>query len=190
MGAGPSVCRNRAARAAANPSSSNQVCSGLGSDFMARSEQMPRDLLLGLLALQNGLVTRDQLVAAFGAWTGSPREPMGEILVAHSGLDSEERALLEALVEKHLKRHGGDPERSLAALEVGRSTRESLASALGPAIEKTLAGAAVSTRNDNDADRTTTYTFGAATSEGQRFRILRPHARGVWESSSLRSTPS
>lgn len=26
-------------------------------------------LLFGLLALQNGFITRDQLVAAFGAWT-------------------------------------------------------------------------------------------------------------------------
>jgi hypothetical protein len=33
----------------------------------------PRDLLFGLLALQNNMVTRDQLVLAFTAWTGSGR---------------------------------------------------------------------------------------------------------------------
>src|SRR4029077_11078475 len=31
---------------------------------------------------------------------------------------------------------------------------------------------------DDDVDRTATYSVGTATSEGQRFRILRPHARG------------
>ncbi len=146
---------------------------------MAHPEQMPRDLLFGLLALQNGLVTRDQLVAAFGAWTGSPREPMGEILVARWRAPIPRNAApARPAVEKHLKRHGGDPERSLAALEVGRSTRESLASGPGRDIEKTLTCVGVSTQNDNDFDRTTTYTFGTATSLGQRFRILRPHARG------------
>src|SRR4029077_18067422 len=29
-----------------------------------------------------------------------------------------------------------------------------------------------------DADRTASYALGTATSEGQRFRVLRPHARG------------
>src|SRR5262249_14153671 len=29
-----------------------------------------------------------------------------------------------------------------------------------------------------DGDRTATYAVGAATSDGQRFRVLRPHARG------------
>src|SRR5262249_6255228 len=32
-----------------------------------------------------------------------------------------------APVENHLKRHAGDPEKSLAALDLNRSTRESLA---------------------------------------------------------------
>ena len=31
---------------------------------------------------------------------------------------------------------------------------------------------------DGDADRTASYSVGAATSDGQRFRVLRPHARG------------
>jgi len=35
-----------------------------------------------------------------------------------------------------------------------------------------------SDRDDDDPDRTGTYSVGSATSDGQRFRILRPHARG------------
>ena len=31
---------------------------------------------------------------------------------------------------------------------------------------------------DGDLDQTTSYSVGTATSDGQRFRVLRPHARG------------
>ena len=37
------------------------------------------------------------------------------------------RTLLEGLIAEHLKIHGDDPEKSLAAIEAGRSTRERLA---------------------------------------------------------------
>ncbi len=53
-----------------------------------------------------------------------------------------------------------------------------------PEIEATLArvarskdGKATDTE-DEDPERTGTFSVGSATSEGQRFRILRPHARG------------
>ncbi len=35
-----------------------------------------------------------------------------------------------------------------------------------------------STHDDDDPDRTGSYSVGSATSDGQRFRILRPHAKG------------
>ena len=35
-----------------------------------------------------------------------------------------------------------------------------------------------STHDDDDPDRTASYSVGSATSDGQRFRILRPHAQG------------
>src|SRR3954451_9342657 len=101
---------------------------------MPRRDTAPRDLLFGLLALQNGMVTRDQLVAAFGAWTAAPGRPMADLLVEQGALTGTRRALLEALAAEHLAAHGGDPQRSLAALDLGRSTREGLAAA-GPAVE-------------------------------------------------------
>ncbi len=137
---------------------------------------MPRDLLFGLLALQNGMVSRDQLVAAFGAWTAAPGERLADLLAERGGLRLEHRPLLEALAEAHLKLHGGDPERSLAALDVNRSTRESLAAAGGVDVEATLAH--VGSGSDGDGDRTASYAIGTSTSEGLRFRVLRPHARG------------
>jgi serine/threonine-protein kinase len=136
------------------------------------------DLLFGLLALQNGLVDQVQLVAAFQAWTRDKARPLSEHLVGHGDLDAEQRALLEALVEQHVKKHG-DVERSLAAVPAGASTRERLAALADPVLEATLSHVGSGPApTDGDADRTRTYQVGTATSDGQRFRVLRPHARG------------
>jgi serine/threonine-protein kinase len=137
-----------------------------------------RDLLFGLLALQNGLIDQVQLVAAFQAWTRDKGKPLAEHLVARRDLDVDDRSAVEALVARHLKKHGGDVEKSLVAIPAGRSTRESLARIDDPDVGGTLARlGSVSTQHSDD-DRTATYSVGTATSDGQRFRVLRPHARG------------
>jgi serine/threonine-protein kinase len=140
-----------------------------------------RNLLFGLLALQNGLINQVQLVAAFQAWTLDKAQALADHLVGRGDLDADDRSAVEALVARHIKKHGGDVERSLAAIPAGRSTRESLAHLGDDDIEGTLARVGSgSTQHDGEADtdRTATYSVGSATSDGQRFRILRPHARG------------
>src|SRR5262249_40468815 len=92
---------------------------------MARADA-PHDLLFGLLALQNGMVNQSQLVAAFGAWTLAQDRPLADVLVEQHALDVAHRTLLEALVAAHLKLHGDDPEKTLASLPAGRSTRHPL----------------------------------------------------------------
>ena len=52
-----------------------------------------RDLLFGLLALQNGLIDQVQLVAAFQAWTRDKARPLADHLVARGDLDAEQRAV-------------------------------------------------------------------------------------------------
>jgi serine/threonine-protein kinase len=137
-----------------------------------------RDLLFGLLALQNGLVDQADLVAAFHAWTRDKGRTLADHLVALGHLDPAHRPLLEGLAAAHLARHGGDPEKSLAAVSVGRSIRRSLAEIADPPIDTTLVGLVFGPDGDADPDRTGSYSVGAATSDGQRFRILRPHAQG------------
>src|SRR5262249_48851499 len=127
------------------------------------------------------MVDQAQLVAAFGAWTLAKDRPLAEVLVEQHALDGSHRALLEALVAAHLKLHGADPEKSLAAIPAGRSTRDRLARLGDPDLGGTLAHVgSASAPHDGDAgpDRTATYSVGTATSDGQRFRVLRPHARG------------
>jgi serine/threonine-protein kinase len=147
----------------------------LGGSIMAH----PRadcDLLFGLLALQTGLIDQGQLVAAFQAWTRDRSRALADHLSGRGDLDADDRAAVEALVARHLRKHGGSTDRSLAAIAAGRSTRESLAALGDPDVGHTLTQ--LGSGPDGNADRTASLCVGTSTSEGQRYRILRPHARG------------
>jgi eukaryotic-like serine/threonine-protein kinase len=144
-----------------------------------------RHLLFGMLALQNGLIDQVALVAAFQAWTRDKAKSLAYHLEARGDLTAAKRALLDALTEVHLETHGGDVEKSLAAVTANRSARARLAGLGEPELEASLArvargknGLATEIDDDNDPDRTVGLFPGAADGDGQRFRILRPHARG------------
>jgi serine/threonine-protein kinase len=138
-----------------------------------------RNLLFGLLALQNGLISQTQLLAAFQAWTLERSRSLADHLAACGDLDDEDRVAVEALAARHVKKHGGDLAQSLAEINAGRSTRESLARLADGDIEVSLAHlGSQSAEAGQDVDRTATHSVGTATSDGQRFRIVRPHARG------------
>jgi hypothetical protein len=94
---------------------------------MSQIPDPSRDLLFGLLALQNGLIDQGGLFTAFAAWTRDKGRPLADHLVARGDLDPDDRDVVSALVVRHLTKHGGDPEKSLAAINTDRSTRESLA---------------------------------------------------------------
>jgi tetratricopeptide (TPR) repeat protein len=144
---------------------------------MPHRHDAPRDLLVGLLALQNGMVTRDQLVSAFGMRTTTPGSPLADILTEQGALRPEHRPLLDALTEAHLKLHDGDAEKSLADLDVSPSTCEYLAASGGPEVEATLAYVRPAT-GPARAGHTAPYAVDTATAGVQRFRVLRPYARG------------
>ena len=140
-----------------------------------------RNLLFGLLALQVGLIDQGALFAAFAAWTRDKGRPLADHLIDLGHLDAPRRAAVDAIAGLHVQALGGDPGKSLAVLAVGRSTRGSLLRAGGPEVEATLGHVGTapgSTHDDDDPDRTGSYSVGSATSDGQRFRVLRPHARG------------
>ena len=80
-------------------------------------------LLFGLLALQNGLIDQGQLVAAFQAWTRNKARSLADHLEARGDLTGARRAALEVLAAVHIETHGGDVEKSLAAVPANRSTR-------------------------------------------------------------------
>jgi hypothetical protein len=63
--------------------------------MMPRPIDPSRDRLLGLLALQNGLINQAQLVAAFQAWTLDEARSLADQLVARGDLDADAYAGLE-----------------------------------------------------------------------------------------------
>ncbi len=140
------------------------------------------NLLFGILALQMDFVTREQLVAAMNAWVLEKSTSLGEILLRQKAFDKDERQLLEALVAKHLAKHGGDAERSLAAISPVETARDDLKRLTDTDIQASLVHVArdrtALDRSPQDFGATLTQSMGESTSSGVRFRVLRPHARG------------
>ncbi len=156
------------------------------------------NLLFGVLALQMDFVSRDGLIAAMNAWALDKAKPLGQVLAEQGALGADERALLEALVQKHLRRHGGDAAKSLAAVSSVGSVREEIRQIADPDLNASLAHlpATQATQGGHltpppagpetlptrgpeaDPHATRGGSVGAPTSAGLRFRVLRPHARG------------
>ena len=148
-------------------------------------EASDRNLLFGILAVQMDFISRDALVNAMHAWVLKKARPLGQILLEQNALTSETHALLEALVQKHLALHGNDPQQSLAAVSSVGSVKKHLEQIADPDVQASMialsspakereAGGAAAELDDLYA----TVSIGAPTATGQRFRILRPHAKG------------
>src|SRR4051812_31876778 len=97
------------------------------------------NLLYGILALQMDFISRDALVAAMNAWVLDKKKSLGQILVEQGALRAEAHARLEPLVEMHVELHGGDPQKSLAAVNGPGSVRESLGQIADPELHASLA---------------------------------------------------
>jgi serine/threonine-protein kinase len=74
-----------------------------------------RNLLFGVLALQLDLIDRDGFVAACAAWATRKGTPLADVLMSLGLLSADDRAEVERLLERRLKKHGGDVQATLAA---------------------------------------------------------------------------
>jgi len=97
-----------------------------------------RNLLFGVLALQMDFLSRDALIAVMHAWIQDKAKPLGDILVEQEALRPNERDAIDVLVQKHLDRHQGDIEKSLAAVNVPAPLREELRSLADPDVQASL----------------------------------------------------
>ena len=144
-----------------------------------------RNLLFGILALQMDFITRDALIAAMGAWVLDKATPLDEVLVHQAALAAGHRDLLVPLVRAHIRRHGDDPGRSLAATGPFDQVRRELETVADDVeVHAGLARlAAAGTEPDDHPDRLAACA-GESASAGGRFRLLRFHDRGglgeVW----------
>jgi hypothetical protein len=123
---------------------------------------------------------------------GRPQD-QGEVLARHPEFADElaeffaERADFDrlaaplrevALEAQHWSNVDRDPAEDVEERLFSPLHRATARSVADPPIDSTLVGLVIGPDADADPDRTGSYSVGAATSDGQRFRILRPHAQG------------
>ena len=136
-----------------------------------------RNLLFGLLALQNGIITREALVAAFSVWLLDKSRMLDAILIEQRAISPERQAQLEQMLAWHIEMHGQDAAQSLAAVSSAQSACQLLA-ALGDqdiqaSLQPLLKSVPVA-----DPNATIIGSNPSASGSGLRYHNLRPHAKG------------
>ena len=134
-----------------------------------------RNLLFGVLALQMDFVSRDALIAAMQAWLSEKEKPLGEILRERGNLTPARLRMLNQLVDEHVELHQGDVQQSLAAVSASSWLKQQLKSLCDPELQAALVSLGAA-RQETDPYATPSYL--PAPSDGVRYRVLRPHAKG------------
>ncbi|MBC7820525.1 MAG: serine/threonine protein kinase, partial [Planctomycetaceae bacterium] len=141
-----------------------------------------RNLLFGILALQMEFITQAGLIAAMQAWTLQKSRPLGELLVELGLISAEDRAALEPMVDRHVARHGGSAEQSLAALSSVSDVAEELRLLADDELQQTMSY--LRWRHSSGPSDSAAQSAEASPPTQQRFELLRAHAEGglgkVW----------
>ena len=103
------------------------------------SVEVDTNLLFGILGLQLGLFEQADLLDAFQRWSKNRGDSLAQVLVDRGALASHDRATLENLVRRHVAKHGGSMERSLAAVPPPPAIVTALRQLGEPALDATLA---------------------------------------------------
>lgn len=96
------------------------------------------NLLFGVLALQADLIDAVQFAEACTAWSQRKEQPFAELLLERGWITEADKAHVEYLLERKLKKHGGDARASLASVADDGVLR-SLAAIDDSAIQHSLA---------------------------------------------------
>jgi serine/threonine-protein kinase len=138
-----------------------------------------RNLLFGVLALQVDAISRAQFVDACSLWASQKDQSLADVLTERGWLAPEDRAEVDRLVERKLKRHGGDARAGLAEV-TGDAVRRSLAGLDDPEIQRSLQPA-----TEHEATgHVLLSTLAYQPETRERYTLTRLHARGgigqVW----------
>lgn len=139
-----------------------------------------RNLLFAVLALQADFLTPDQFIKACTLWTTHKTASMAELLIDQGWITAVEKADLERLLERRLRKFGGDAKAGLAA--VPDDVKRSLACLADDDVQRSLATLPGGETEANQATREATIAAGPRLHE--RYRLTRVHATGgigrVW----------
>jgi serine/threonine protein kinase/tetratricopeptide (TPR) repeat protein len=140
-----------------------------------RSDDADHNLLFGVLALQADVISRSQFVEGCSAWATRKEVPLADVLAERGWLTAADRADVERLVQRKLKKHHGDA-RSLLAEVAGNEVRQTLAGVNDAAINRTMSGAPMTERP--------VATVDLQGGQRDRYRLSRLHSKGgigqVW----------
>ncbi|WP_339744422.1 protein kinase [uncultured Rubinisphaera sp.] len=134
------------------------------------------NLLIGVIAYNNGFVDQNQLIQAMNQWVLDKSKSLAEVMQSQSAITVEERELILALAERHLEKFGGDAEKTLQQLSSISSVKTHLETIQDSDLQKSL----------NTLHNQPTHQSGTSGTEenqggGQgyiRFHKIRSHAQG------------
>ncbi len=151
--------------------------------------------LLALIALQLDLIDLVTLQGAVAQWSNDRSQSLADLLTERGGLSPDERKMLDEVVWQHLARHGNDPAQSAGAIHLPDTLLDGLRQITDSELQEVLARlqptVGPSDKGDTKPnslpdsqsgpppapDAATVISDGPTTAE--RYRILRPHARGA-----------
>ena len=140
-------------------------------ELLMSDSRMERQLLLGIIAMQNGFVSQDDFLAAFRIWSEDRTQPFATVLTQQKFVDQKIAELLESLVEAHIRVHHGRTDDSLSSMTgLPEQLQVELQSMSGADLRDSLSSIGA-------GGMSLTLAMGEATNSG-RFRILRPHRKG------------
>jgi tRNA A-37 threonylcarbamoyl transferase component Bud32 len=136
-----------------------------------------RNLLFGVLALQADLIDQDQFVRACTLWSAQKATPLADLLVQQGWLTPADRADVEKLLDRKLRKHQGDARAGLTEVTTDR-LRKSIAGLDDNEVQKSLAGA------PPPEGHILLTTTAFVPEVGERYTLSRLHATGgigrVW----------
>ena len=136
-------------------------------------------LLFGLIALQVGLIDQAQLVAAFQAWARDKSRSLADHLCRRGVAWTPKAGPRSRRWWPCTSRStAATPSKAWPRFRPVRATRERLAGLGDPELTGTVTRLVAQARPSRHAGGTTKQTVATATGDGQRFQVLRPHAKG------------
>ena len=138
------------------------------------------NLLFGVLALQAELIDTARFAEACTAWTARKDTRLADLLVERGWLTPDDRADIERLLDRKLKRHGGDVRASLDSA-ANDQARRALAALNDPDIDRSIGD-----RSQDDYALTVSLlpTASHHPETRDRYALAHIHARGgigqVW----------
>jgi tetratricopeptide (TPR) repeat protein len=138
-----------------------------------------RNLLFAVLALQADLIDSPRFVEGCTLWASQKQTALADLLVQRSWLTDADRADIERLLERTLKKHSGDARAGLAEVTTD-GVKQSLAGLADAEIHQSLAGLAT----PEAPGRVLLSTSQFIPEARDRYTLTRLHAKGgigrVW----------